>query len=151
MMNSKEGCSHGSSRFTSAFHHFRAAQLSSALQVPGGHLLDPLWESTQEEDFISLDEDNAVVRSAPPSSFSPFSLAGSHQDGLARWFAEPVKVGMMLQEVGAEYGTTTGRRRRCGWLDLALVKYSALVNGFDTWREPQIHKAGLFQPKLRTA
>lgn len=53
-----------------------------------GHLLDPLWESTQEEDFISLDEDNAVVRSAPPSSFSPFSLAGSHQDGLARWFAE---------------------------------------------------------------
>ena len=25
---------------------------------------------------------------------------------------------MMLQEVGAEYGTTTGRRRRCGWLDL---------------------------------
>lgn len=45
---------------------------------------------------------------------------------------QPVKVGMMLQEVGAEYGTTTGRRRRCGWLDLALVKYSALVNGFDS-------------------
>ena len=33
----------------------------------------------------------------------------------------------MLQEVGHEYGTTTGRRRRCGWLDLALVKYSAMV------------------------
>ncbi|CAE7680223.1 unnamed protein product [Symbiodinium sp. CCMP2592] len=45
---------------------------------------------------------------------------------------QPVKVGMMLQEVGAEYGTTTGRRRRCGWLDLALVKYSAMVNGFDS-------------------
>mmetsp|Transcript_29725 Transcript_29725/g.64756 ORF Transcript_29725/g.64756 Transcript_29725/m.64756 type:complete len:538 (-) Transcript_29725:139-1752(-) len=43
-----------------------------------------------------------------------------------------VKVGMMLQEVGHEYGTTTGRRRRCGWLDLALVKYSAMVNGFDS-------------------
>ena len=38
-----------------------------------------------------------------------------------------VKVGEMLQEVGHEYGTTTGRRRRCGWLDLALVKYSAMV------------------------
>merc|ERR1712232_330199 len=43
-----------------------------------------------------------------------------------------VKVGEMLQELGHEYGTTTGRRRRCGWLDIALVKYSALVNGFDS-------------------
>lgn len=43
-----------------------------------------------------------------------------------------VKVGMMLQEVGHEYGTTTGRRRRCGWLDIPLVKYSAMVNGFNS-------------------
>lgn len=43
-----------------------------------------------------------------------------------------VKVGEMLQEAGYEYGTTTGRRRRCGWLDIALVKYSLLVNGFDS-------------------
>lgn len=41
-----------------------------------------------------------------------------------------VFVGEMLQEVGREYGTTTGRRRRCGWLDIPLVKYSAMVNGF---------------------
>lgn len=45
---------------------------------------------------------------------------------------QQVRVGEMLQEVGHEYGTTTGRRRRCGWLDLALVKYSAMVNGFDS-------------------
>merc|ERR1719378_465852 len=31
---------------------------------------------------------------------------------------------------GHEFGTTTGRRRRCGWLDLPLVQYSALVNGY---------------------
>lgn len=43
---------------------------------------------------------------------------------------ENLKVGEMLQEVGHEYGTTTGRRRRCGWLDIPLVKYSAMVNGF---------------------
>lgn len=43
-----------------------------------------------------------------------------------------VKVGEMLQEIGSEYGTTTGRRRRCGWLDIGLVKYSALVNGYDS-------------------
>jgi len=45
---------------------------------------------------------------------------------------QKIRVGEMLQEVGHEYGTTTGRRRRCGWLDIALVKYSALVNGFDS-------------------
>jgi adenylosuccinate synthase len=45
---------------------------------------------------------------------------------------QQVKVGEMLQEVGHEYGTTTGRRRRSGWLDIALVKYSALINGFDS-------------------
>ena len=44
-----------------------------------------------------------------------------------------VRVGEMLQEVGHEYGTTTGRRRRCGWLDLALVKYSAMVTLGITW------------------
>lgn len=35
-----------------------------------------------------------------------------------------------MQEVGAEYGTTTGRRRRCGWLDLVVLRYSALINGY---------------------
>jgi adenylosuccinate synthase len=40
--------------------------------------------------------------------------------------------GKHLQEVGQEYGTTTGRRRRCGWLDLVVLRYSTLVNGY-TW------------------
>merc|ERR1712113_1309423 len=43
-----------------------------------------------------------------------------------------VKVGEMLQENGHEYGPTTGRRRRCGWLDIPLVKYSSMLNGFDS-------------------
>ena len=38
---------------------------------------------------------------------------------------------MHLQEVGREYGTTTGRRRRCGWLDLVVLKHSCLINGYD--------------------
>jgi adenylosuccinate synthase len=38
--------------------------------------------------------------------------------------------GMHLSQVGAEYGTTTGRPRRCGWLDIPQMKYSALINGF---------------------
>ncbi|KIO29182.1 hypothetical protein M407DRAFT_173033 [Tulasnella calospora MUT 4182] len=40
-------------------------------------------------------------------------------------------VGNHLQEVGAEFGTTTGRRRRCGWLDLVVLRHSMLINGYD--------------------
>ncbi|OQU96645.1 hypothetical protein CLAIMM_02695 [Cladophialophora immunda] len=36
--------------------------------------------------------------------------------------------GDRLQQVGREWGVTTGRKRRCGWFDLVLVKYSAAVN-----------------------
>ncbi|KAJ4136079.1 Adenylosuccinate synthase [Fusarium equiseti] len=38
------------------------------------------------------------------------------------------EVGTQLQEIGREWGTSTGRRRRCGWLDLVVVKYSASIN-----------------------
>ncbi|MSN96146.1 adenylosuccinate synthase [Campylobacter sp. FMV-PI01] len=39
--------------------------------------------------------------------------------------------GDTMCEVGKEYGTTTGRRRRCGWFDAVSVKYSARLNGID--------------------
>lgn len=38
--------------------------------------------------------------------------------------------GDKLQTIGAEYGVTTGRKRRCGWLDLVVLKYSTLINGY---------------------
>ncbi|XP_051733391.1 adenylosuccinate synthase, like [Ctenopharyngodon idella] len=38
--------------------------------------------------------------------------------------------GNLLQSRGREVGVTTGRRRRCGWLDLVLVRYAHMVNGF---------------------
>jgi adenylosuccinate synthase len=34
-----------------------------------------------------------------------------------------------MRELGGEYGTTTGRERRCGWLDLVGLRYAARVNG----------------------
>jgi adenylosuccinate synthase len=37
-------------------------------------------------------------------------------------------VGEQIREQGQEYGTTTGRPRRCGWLDLVALRYSARVN-----------------------
>ncbi|HRT98649.1 MAG TPA: adenylosuccinate synthase [Ignavibacteriales bacterium] len=39
------------------------------------------------------------------------------------------ETGELIRKEGAEFGATTGRPRRCGWLDLFLLKYSAMVNG----------------------
>ena len=35
-----------------------------------------------------------------------------------------------VRELGGEYGTVTGRERRCGWLDLVGLRYAARLNGF---------------------
>ncbi len=40
--------------------------------------------------------------------------------------------GEKLQQVGREVGVTTGRKRRCGWLDLVVVKYSHTINWYDS-------------------
>jgi adenylosuccinate synthase len=39
------------------------------------------------------------------------------------------ETGERLVEFGGEYGTVTGRRRRCGWLDLVALRYAVRVNG----------------------
>lgn len=41
------------------------------------------------------------------------------------------ETGNKLRKVGAEFGATTGRPRRCGWLDLFLLKYSTMINGIN--------------------
>lgn len=40
------------------------------------------------------------------------------------------EAGTKLQEIGREWGVSTGRRRRCGWLDLMVVKYSTSINHY---------------------
>ena len=39
------------------------------------------------------------------------------------------KIGNNIRKIGNEYGATTGRDRRCGWLDLVALKYSIIING----------------------
>ena len=39
------------------------------------------------------------------------------------------ETGTKLRDAGNEYGSTTGRPRRCGWLDLVALKYSVMLNG----------------------
>ncbi|XP_015891510.3 adenylosuccinate synthetase 2, chloroplastic [Ziziphus jujuba] len=42
------------------------------------------------------------------------------------------KEGDLLRFAGQEFGTTTGRPRRCGWLDIVALKYSCQINGFSS-------------------
>ena len=39
-------------------------------------------------------------------------------------------LGDQIREAGGEYGSTTGRPRRCGWFDVPLTRYSVLLNGY---------------------
>ena len=39
------------------------------------------------------------------------------------------EVGEQLRSIGHEYGATTGRPRRCGWLDMVALKYAIMMNG----------------------
>ncbi len=39
--------------------------------------------------------------------------------------------GNLLRKMGAEFGATTGRPRRTGWLDLVALKYASMINGID--------------------
>ena len=39
------------------------------------------------------------------------------------------EIGDLIQEKGAEFGATTGRRRRCGWLDTVILRNSVRLNG----------------------
>ncbi|MFX1484283.1 MAG: adenylosuccinate synthase [Promethearchaeota archaeon] len=41
------------------------------------------------------------------------------------------KTGQHLRDLGKEYGTVTGRPRRCGWLDMVALKYATRINGCD--------------------
>eukprot|EP01084_Bolivina_argentea_P302855 522827_1 len=66
--------------------------------------------------------------------------------------------GEQLGAIGHEFGTTTGRKRRCGWIDIPLIQYSNLLNAyssinitkldvFDTFDEIQIGKSYLVDGK----
>lgn len=41
-------------------------------------------------------------------------------------------LGDQIRKAGNEFGSVTGRPRRCGWFDVPLLRYTAMVNGFDS-------------------
>jgi adenylosuccinate synthase len=38
-------------------------------------------------------------------------------------------IGEQMRQTGREFGSTTGRARRCGWLDIPALKYACMING----------------------
>jgi adenylosuccinate synthase len=62
------------------------------------------------------------------------------------------KMGEMLRSVGSEFGATTGRPRRCGWLDAVMLRESAIVNGFTALAVNKLDVlSGLDELKIATA
>jgi adenylosuccinate synthase len=61
------------------------------------------------------------------------------------------EIGEHLRERGGEYGTTTGRPRRCGWLDMVMINYSRRVNGLTSLAITKIDVlSGLKKIKIAT-
>lgn len=61
------------------------------------------------------------------------------------------EIGDYIREKGFEYGTTTGRARRCGWLDLVILKYAARISGLTSLAITKIDTlAGLEKIKVCT-
>ncbi|KAL1895700.1 Adenylosuccinate synthase [Sporothrix stenoceras] len=59
-------------------------------------------------------------------------------------------VGTKLQDIGGEIGVSTGRRRRCGWLDLVVLKYSMAINHYTTINLTKLDVLDTF-PTIRVA
>ncbi|MGA2186059.1 MAG: adenylosuccinate synthase [Bryobacteraceae bacterium] len=72
----------------------------------------------------------------PPTSIS--GVIGVSKAYITRVGAGPFatelddEMGDHLRKAGKEYGAVTGRPRRCGWFDVPLLRYTAMLNGFDS-------------------
>jgi adenylosuccinate synthase len=51
-----------------------------------------------------------------------------------------------MTDIGHEFGTTTGRRRRCGWLDLVVLRLANRVNGFTSMAITKLDVLGGLDP-----
>jgi len=62
------------------------------------------------------------------------------------------ELGDQIREQGGEYGSTTGRPRRCGWFDAVVAKYSCMINGYSSLNLTKLDVlSGLDSLKIATA
>jgi adenylosuccinate synthase len=113
-----------------------------------GHGKDVLFEGAQAT-LLDLDHGTyPFVTSSNPVAASAATGVGigpqriDHVVGVAEAYVTRVGEGPFpseieggdqerMRELGGEYGTVTGRERRCGWLDLVALRYAVRVNGID--------------------
>ena len=62
----------------------------------------------------------------------PTELTDDTCGGMVPTGAEGTDIGRHLQVVGAEIGVTTGRKRRCGWLDVPVIQYGHMINNYQS-------------------
>lgn len=97
--------------------------------------------------YLDLDQgDYPYVTSSNPSACGTLAAAGigpkhvKNVYGIMKAYCSRVgegpfnteqcnEIGNLIRELGHEYGTTTKRPRRCGWLDLVRLKNAVLING----------------------
>jgi adenylosuccinate synthase len=60
----------------------------------------------------------------------PTELTDDTCGGMVPRDAPGTAIGRHMQVVGAEIGVTTGRKRRCGWLDIPVVQYGHMINNY---------------------
>lgn len=60
----------------------------------------------------------------------PTELTDDRGGGAREHGAPESDIGLHMQNVGHEYGVTTGRKRRCGWLDTVVLRYSHMINNY---------------------
>jgi len=61
-------------------------------------------------------------------------------------------IGQAIRDAGHEYGTVTGRPRRCGWLDLVALRHSAAINSLSGWVMTRLDVlSGLEEIRVATA
>jgi len=71
----------------------------------------------------------------PPTKISKiFGVCKAYTTRAQHWFPSVIddKVASLIREAGHEYGTSGGKPRLVGWLDLVQVKYAAGISGFDS-------------------
>lgn len=84
----------------------------------------------------------SVAGIGPGTGFSPRKI--DHVVGVTKAYCTRVGEGPFpselegaeaeeLREAGGEYGTTTGRPRRCGWLDIPALRYAVMLNDLDSF------------------
>ena len=57
-------------------------------------------------------------------------LTDSRGGGEREDYSYETDIGLHMQNIGHEYGVTTGRKRRCGWLDMNVLAYTNIINNY---------------------